>query len=72
MVSHTRGADGGEQVTIHITPYTGSETTRTVTTDADGTFQLTYRPGIRTGFFATWGSSTSEQQPFVQVRPKFD
>ena len=60
----------GERVTIHITPYGGSQTTKTITTDADGTFALSYKPRIRTGFYATWGNATSDQRPQVNVRPK--
>jgi plastocyanin len=60
----------GEVVTLHFVPYGRSETTKTVTTDSDGTFQLTYKPQIRTGIHATWGPATSEQRPQVNVRPK--
>jgi plastocyanin len=58
----------GEPVTIHIVPYGGRESTRTVTTDADGLFQMAFKPKIRTDFFATWKGARSAA-PRVQVRP---
>ena len=59
----------GEEVTVHITPFGGTETTRTVTTD-QGTYSLKYRARIKTEFFATWNGTTSEASPAVLVRPK--
>jgi plastocyanin len=59
----------GEQVTININRYGGEQTTRVVTTDADGVFQLTDRPRIRTGYEASWAGGEASQAPFVNVRP---
>lgn len=58
----------GEQVTIHIRPYGGQETTRTVVTD-QGTYSLRYTARIKTAFFATWNGTTSQAAPTVLVRP---
>lgn len=62
-------ADNAGSVTIHITPYRGRTTTRTITTDTDGTYELTYRPRIRTEFYATWNGTRSEQVHTIVVRP---
>jgi hypothetical protein len=62
-------ADTAGSVTIHITPYRGRTTTRRITTDADGTYELTYRPRIRTEFSATWNGTAGEQARTVLVRP---
>jgi plastocyanin len=59
----------GESVTIHVVPYFGAQSTRTVTTDADGLFQAAFRPKIRTDYYATWKSSRSAKTPRVHVRP---
>ena len=59
----------GEEVTVHITPFGGTETTRTVVTDG-GTYSLKYKARIKTEFFATWNGTTSEASPDVLVRPK--
>ena len=61
--------DNSGSVTIHITPYRGRTTTKTIRTDADGTYELRYRPRIRTEFYATWNGTTSEQNRTVVVRP---
>lgn len=58
----------GEQVTVHIVSYGGSETTRTAITE-EGTYSITYRPLIRTTFYATWNGTTSRRAPTVLVRP---
>lgn len=58
----------GERVTIHIQPYKGQETTRTVTTD-DGAYELRHTPRIRTEYFATWDNMESRRSPTIQVRP---
>lgn len=62
-------SDNAGSVTIHITPYRGQTTTRTITTDTDGTYEITYKPRIRTEFYATWNGTTSEQARTVLVRP---
>lgn len=59
----------GEEVTINIHRYGGETITRVVTTDADGVFELTDRPPIRTGYTATWQGGEAEREPFVNVRP---
>ena len=59
----------GQQVTINITPYRRPAITRTVTTDSDGTYELSYNPTIRTSFSATWNGTSSEKSPQVSVRP---
>jgi plastocyanin len=59
----------GEEVTVHIMPYRGQETTKTVFTK-DGAYEFTYRPTIRTQFFATWEGATSRRTPAILVRPK--
>ena len=45
----------GEQVTIHIRPYKGEETTTTVTTE-DGMYEFRHTPKVRTEYSATWGN----------------
>ena len=62
-------ARAGEEVTINITRYGGEQITRVATTDADGVFELTDRPSIRTGYKASWSGGESAQSPFVNVRP---
>jgi len=59
----------GEEVTVHITPYGGTERTRTVVTEG-GTYSLKYKARIKTEFFATWNGTTSDAAPTVLVRPK--
>jgi hypothetical protein len=59
----------GEAVTVHIMPYKGVETTKTVFTQ-DGMWEMTYRPSIRTEFFATWQGTDSRRSPSIAVRPK--
>jgi plastocyanin len=59
----------GEEVTINIHRYGGETITRVVTTDADGVFELTDRPPIRTGYTVTWQGGEAEREPFVNVRP---
>jgi hypothetical protein len=59
----------GEQVTINIHRYGGQTTSRVVTTDADGVFQLNDRPRIRSGYEASWSGGEAEREPFVNVRP---
>jgi plastocyanin len=61
-------ARGGETVTIHVLPYFGAQSTINVTTDAEGLFQVAFKPKIRTDFFATWKDARSET-PRVHVRP---
>jgi plastocyanin len=58
----------GEQVTVHIRPYGGTETTRVLTTD-HGTYSFKYRARIKTEFAATWNGTTSQAAPTVLVRP---
>jgi plastocyanin len=58
----------GERVTVHIRPYRGTETTKTVLTD-DGMWEFTYRPKIRTEFEATWDGESSRRTPTILVRP---
>jgi plastocyanin len=59
-----------ETVTVTMTRYGGPQETRTITTDADGTFQFEDRPGIRTGYNVSWRNGESRRQPFVNVRPR--
>ncbi|MGH2920686.1 MAG: hypothetical protein ACRDKU_01280, partial [Gaiellaceae bacterium] len=59
----------GQEVTINLTRYGGQQVTRVVTTDADGTYSMVDRPPIRTEYKASWSGGTSEQAPFVNVRP---
>ena len=59
----------GQQVTINITRYGGQQSTRVVTTDADGTYSLGDRPPIRTEYKASWQGGESTRAPFVNVRP---
>lgn len=69
-VSGTIGnARANEQVTININRYGGQTITRVVTTDADGVFELTDRPPIRTGYVVTWQGGEAAREPFVNVRP---
>jgi plastocyanin len=58
-----------ETVTVTITRYGGPQETRTITTDADGTFQFEDRPPIRTGYKVSWRNGESRREPFVNVRP---
>jgi plastocyanin len=58
-----------ETVTVTMTRYGGPQVTKTVTTDADGTFQFEDRPPIRTGYNVSWRNGESRRQPFVNVRP---
>jgi len=59
----------GQNVIVAITRYGGQQETRTVTTDADGTWSLSDRPRIRSGYKASWEGGESTQSPFVNVRP---
>jgi plastocyanin len=59
----------GQQVTINLTRYGGQQSTRVVTTDADGTYSLGDRPPIRTAYEASWQGGESARVPFVNVRP---
>jgi plastocyanin len=58
----------GETVTVHIRQYGKPEITRNVVT-LDGTYELPYRPRIRTEVFATWNGTTSRRAPTIGVRP---
>ena len=58
----------GEQVTIHIQPYKGRETTKTVTTN-NGTYEFRHTPRVRTEYFATWDNMESRRSPTIAVRP---
>jgi plastocyanin len=58
----------GERVTIHIQPYKGQETTRTVTTN-NGTYEFRHTPRVRTEYFATWDNMESRRSPTIAVRP---
>jgi plastocyanin len=58
-----------ETVTVTVTRYGGPQVTRTITTDADGTFQFEDRPPIRTGYKVSWRNGESRREPFVNVRP---
>jgi hypothetical protein len=58
----------GETVTLHITPYGKSTVTKTVTT-VQGTYELSYRPSIRTEVNATWNDTQSARSPSINVRP---
>lgn len=62
-------ARAGQEVTINITRYGGEQFTRVVTTDADGVFELTDRPPIRTAYEASWEGGEASRVPFVNVRP---
>ena len=62
-------ARAGQEVTINITRYGGEQITRVVTTDADGVFELTDRPPIRTEYKASSEGGEASQSPFVNVRP---
>jgi plastocyanin len=59
----------GESVTVTITRYGGVQETRTLTTQADGVWEFTDRPPIRTEYKASWRGGLSNQAPFVNVRP---
>jgi len=59
----------GQEVTINMTRYGGEQVTRVVTTDADGVFELTDRPRIRTAYEASWEGGEASRVPFVNVRP---
>ena len=58
----------GEAVTIHITPYGKPTFTRTAVTEA-GSYELMYRPTIRTDVRASWNGTESEATPTIGVRP---
>lgn len=58
----------GEAVTLHFTPYGKPTFTRNVVTD-EGTYELSYRPTIRTDVYATWNGTTSQRSPTIGVRP---
>jgi plastocyanin len=58
-----------ETATVTITRYGGPQVTKTITTDADGTFQFEDRPPIRTGYKVSWRNGESRREPFVNVRP---
>jgi plastocyanin len=58
-----------ETVTVTMTRYGGPQVTKTITTDADGTFQFEDRPPIRTGYRVSWRNGESRREPFVNVRP---
>jgi plastocyanin len=58
----------GETVTVHIKQYGKPEITRNVVT-LDGTYELPYRPKIKTEVFATWNNTTSRRAPTIGVRP---
>jgi plastocyanin len=58
-----------ETVTVTITRYGQPSVTKTITTEADGTFQFEDRPPIRTGYKVSWRSGESRREPFVNVRP---
>ena len=58
----------GDSVTVHIRQYGKPEITRDVVT-LDGTYELSYRPRIRTEVFATWNGTTSRRAPTIGVRP---
>lgn len=59
----------GQEVTINITRYGGERITRVVTTDADGVFEMTDRPPLRTAYEASWQGGEASRVPFVNVRP---
>ncbi len=58
----------GEQVTVRISPYGGTPTTRTVVTEG-GVYSFRHRARIKTEFSASWNGTTSQQAPTVLVRP---
>jgi plastocyanin len=58
----------GDAVTVHIRQYGKPEITRNVVT-LDGTYELSYRPKIKTEVFATWNGTTSLRAPTIGVRP---
>ena len=58
----------GEQVTVRISPYGGTPTTRTVTTEG-GVYSFRHQARIRTVFSASWNGTTSDTSPTVLVRP---
>jgi plastocyanin len=55
-------------VTIHIAPYGKPAFTKDVVTE-QGAYEFTYRPTIRTDFFATWNGTTSHASATIGVRP---
>jgi plastocyanin len=59
-----------ETVVIRAQPYRGQATTTTAVTDADGTWELSVRPQVRTEYTAQWGPTMSEEAPVVYVRPR--
>lgn len=58
----------GEAVTLHFAPYGKPAFTKDVVTD-QGTYELTYRPTIRTDVYATWNGTTSHASPTMSVSP---
>ena len=69
VIGSVGNARPGQEVTINLTRYGGQQSTRVVTTDADGTYSLTDRPPIRTEYQASWEGGESTRAPFVNVRP---
>jgi plastocyanin len=58
----------GETVTLHIRQYGKPEITRNVVT-VDGTYELPFRPTIRTEVTASWNGTESRRAPMIGVRP---
>lgn len=69
VIGSVSNGRAGEQVTINLTRYGGQQSTRVVTTDAEGTYSLVDRPPIRTAYKASWDGGESTRAPFVNVRP---
>ena len=58
----------GDNVTVHLASYGGQTVDKNVVT-FEGTYELTYRPKIRTDVSATWKGNTSQRAPSIGVRP---
>ena len=69
MIGTVATPRAGQEVTINMTRYGGEQLTRVVTTDADGVFELTDRPPVRTAYEASWQGGEASRVPFVNVRP---
>lgn len=62
-------AAANQTVTVKLTPQDGQTITRTVTTQADGSFTLTYQPRRLTTAVATYQNASS-RQVITFVRPR--
>jgi hypothetical protein len=63
-------AQPNQTVDLTVAPYRGETRIVTLRTDAEGDFQFTHRPTIRTSYEARWGATASGQEPYAHIRPK--